>query len=83
MVDEAIPISNRLKDDEFTVYEKARIIGSRALQISQGAKPAVKLTKKQLEDIGYNPVELAKLEFESGKIPISVRRSMPEKPKEE
>ena len=65
------------QDDEHTKYERARIIGSRALQISMGAPFLVKLTKKQLEELEYNPVEIAKLEFEKGVIPITVRRVLP------
>ncbi|MFC1648377.1 DNA-directed RNA polymerase subunit K [Nanoarchaeota archaeon] len=60
-----------------TKYEKARMIGSRALQISMGAPILVKLTKKNLEKIKYNPVEIAKLEYKEGKMPISVKRVLP------
>ena len=62
---------------EFTKYEKARILGSRALQISMGAPFLVKLNEKDLERVKYNPVEIAKLEFEEGIIPITVRRPLP------
>ncbi|MBR9675615.1 DNA-directed RNA polymerase subunit K [Candidatus Woesearchaeota archaeon] len=58
----------------FTKYEKARLIGSRALQLSMGAPMTIKLSKKQLEEIRYNPIEIAKLEYDSGDIPITVRR---------
>lgn len=66
-----------IENEDLTKYEKARIIGSRALQISMGAPFLVKLTKKQLEDISYNPIEIAKIEFEKGIIPITVRRVLP------
>jgi len=74
-------LNNELNSEEFTAFEKARVIGSRALQISQGAKPLVKLSKKELEEIAYNPIEIAKKEFESNKIPISVKRSLPSEKK--
>lgn len=61
----------------YTKYERARIIGSRALQISQGAPVLIKLTKKQLEELHYNPVEIAKLEWEQDVIPIDVKRRLP------
>lgn len=61
----------------FTKYERARIIGSRALQISMGAPFLVKLSKKQLEEIEYNPMKIAKKEFEAGVIPITVKRVLP------
>ena len=57
-----------------TKYEKARIIGARALQISMGAPMMVKLSEKDLEKIRYNPVEIAKMEYEQGVIPIEIRK---------
>ena len=66
-----------LGPEEFTKYERARLIGSRALQISMGAPFMVKLSPKDLEDIGYNPIEIAKLEFEKGVLPITVKRIKP------
>ncbi len=62
---------------EYTKYEHARIIGARALQISMGAPFMIKLTDDDLKKIGYNPVEIAKLEFKQGLIPITVKRPMP------
>ena len=61
-----------------TKYEKARMIGSRALQISMGAPYLVKLTKKQLEAIKYNPIEIAKIEYDKGVLPIAIRRPYPD-----
>ncbi|MBS3106663.1 DNA-directed RNA polymerase subunit K [Candidatus Woesearchaeota archaeon] len=63
--------------ENLTKYEKARIIGSRALQISMGAPFLVKLDEKELERIRFNPVEIAKIEFEKGVIPITVKRPHP------
>mgnify|MGYP000574962042 CR=1 FL=1 len=60
---------------EYTKYEKARLIGARATQISMGAPSTLKLSKKVMEEIRYNPIEIAKLEYEAGKIPIEVRRT--------
>lgn len=57
-----------------TKYETARMIGSRALQISMGAPFLVKMSEKDLEKIGYNPIEIAKKELDAGVIPISIRR---------
>ncbi len=75
----------KLEENEFTSYEKARMIGSRALQISQGAAPLIKISKKEIESLGYNPIEIAKKEFEAGKIPLSVKRTSPQiqRPSEE
>ena len=63
--------------EECTKYEHARIIGARALQISMGAPFMLKLTDDDLKKMSYNPVEIAKLEFKQGLIPISVKRPMP------
>ena len=60
--------------DRLTKYEKARIIGARSLQISMGAPFLIKLTQKRLEELHYDPLEIAKLEFEQGIIPIEVLR---------
>ncbi len=62
---------------KLTRFEKARIIGARALQIAQGAPLLLELKEEQLERISFNPVEIAKLEFEQNLIPMTVRRPMP------
>ena len=58
-----------------TKYEKARLIGARAFQISMGAPIKVKLDSKDLERIKYNPIEIAKMEFEKGVLPLKVKRN--------
>jgi DNA-directed RNA polymerase subunit K len=58
----------------YTKYEKARIIGARALQIAMGAPFLVKLSKKDLETLRYNTLEIAKLEFEKDLLPITIKR---------
>ena len=65
-----------------TKYEKARMIGSRALQLSQGAPFLVSLNKKELEKVKYNPIEIATIEFDKGLLPITVKRPLPEKKEE-
>jgi DNA-directed RNA polymerase subunit K len=67
---------NQLK---FTKYEKARMLGSRALQIAMGAPFLVKLEEKELNELKYNPIEIAKMEFEKGVIPLTVKRPLPKK----
>ena len=61
-----------------TKYEEARIIGARALQISQGAPFMAKISEKALEEIAFNPVEIAKIEFSQGLVPISVKHRQAE-----
>ncbi len=65
---------------DYTKYEKARMIGSRALQIAMGAPFLVKLDDAALKKIHYNPINIAKKEFDEGLLPITIRRPLP-KPK--
>ncbi len=67
------------EQEKYTRFEKARMIGARALQLSMGAPFLIKLDAAELEKLKYNPLEIAKLEFEKGIIPITVKRQMPEK----
>ncbi len=60
-----------------TKYEEARILGARALQTAMGAPFMVKVDKKTLEKKAFNPVEIAKLEFRAGAVPITVKRPVP------
>ncbi len=57
-----------------TKYEKARIIGSRALQIALGAPILVKLSDEDLTKMRYDPLEIAKAEFVQGVVPITIKR---------
>jgi DNA-directed RNA polymerase subunit K len=54
----------------YTRFEKARIIGARALQLSMGAPSILAQIPKDIID----PVEIAMLEYEEGAIPITVKR---------
>ena len=63
----------------YTKYEKARIIGARALQIAMGAPILVLLEKGDYEKINYSPIEIAKKEFEQGVLPITIKRPLPVK----
>jgi DNA-directed RNA polymerase subunit K len=51
----------------YTRYERARIIGARALQISMGAPLLIKTPK-------IDPLEIAIEEFTLNLIPITVKR---------
>ncbi|MFC1730909.1 DNA-directed RNA polymerase subunit K [candidate division KSB1 bacterium] len=65
------------KPIKYTKYEIARMLGSRALQISMGAPFLVKLDEKDLVKLKYDPLEIAKLEFSKNVLPITVRRPLP------
>ena len=67
---------------EYTKYEKARIIGARALQISQGAPLLIKFSEKELEKIRYSTLEIAKREYKEGLIQITIKREQTEKKEE-
>ena len=60
---------------KYTRFEKTRIIGARALQIAMGAPFNIDLSEKDLEAIRFNPIEIAKLEFEKGVVPIDIKRT--------
>lgn len=51
---------------EYNKYEKARLVGARALQIAHGALPAIE-TKLR------NPIDIALLELENDVCPIEAR----------
>ncbi|MGQ9586949.1 MAG: DNA-directed RNA polymerase subunit K [Thermoplasmata archaeon] len=54
---------------KYTRFERARIIGARALQISLGAPILVDVPEDVLD-----PIEIAIKEFEKSVIPITVKR---------
>ena len=54
---------------KFTRFERARIIGARALQISMGAPILV-----DIQDQLVDPIGIAIIEFDKGVIPMTVKR---------
>lgn len=64
---------------KLTKYERARLIGARALQLVMGAPLILKLSEKDLALIKFNPIEIAKKEFNEGILPINVKRPLPKK----
>jgi len=65
------------KNLKYTKYEKARMVGSRALQLSMGAPFLLKLTDEELKNLNYDPVKIALIEFDNGVIPITIKRPLP------
>ncbi|HDD59750.1 MAG: DNA-directed RNA polymerase subunit K [Thermoplasmata archaeon] len=53
----------------YTRFEKARIIGARALQISMGAPILIEVPEGMVDSL-----DIAMLEYELGAIPITVKR---------
>lgn len=48
-------------------FEKARLLGARALQLSMGAKPLVVVPES------LDPIDIAAVELEKGKMPLDIR----------
>jgi DNA-directed RNA polymerase subunit K/omega len=67
------------QEQDFTKYEIARILGARALQVAMDAPLLVKIDKEEIEIIKFDPLKIAEKEFNSGVLPITVKRPMPKK----
>jgi len=64
---------------QFSRYEMSRILGARALQIAMNAPLLVKIPKEKLEEIHFDPLKIAEIEFNSGILPIEVNKPLPPK----
>jgi DNA-directed RNA polymerase subunit K len=71
-----------VKPEDFSKYEAARILGARALQIAMNAPLLIKMSKEDLEKVKYDALKIAEIEFESGVLPISVKKPFPGKREE-
>ncbi len=56
-----------------TRFEKARIVGARALQLSMGASPLIDVKSLSKKD----PIVIAMTELDKGILPITIRRKLP------
>ena len=63
----------RVGPPKLTRFERARIVGARALQISMGA-PVLIEPSKELS----NPIDIAIEELKRGVLPITIRRTLPD-----
>ncbi|GAB0138970.1 hypothetical protein EsDP_00007189 [Epichloe bromicola] len=70
--DKKIPESQRTTTPYMTKYERARILGTRALQISMNAPVLVDLEGET------DPLQIAIKELREKKIPLIVRRYLPD-----
>ncbi|KAL2753382.1 hypothetical protein ACRALDRAFT_1035724 [Sodiomyces alcalophilus JCM 7366] len=70
--DKKIPDDQRTTTPYMTKYERARILGTRALQISMNAPVLVDLEGET------DPLQIAIKELREKKIPLIVRRYMPD-----
>lgn len=56
-----------------TRFERARIIGSRSLQLALGAPPFIKIQTGV-----HNPIDIAIAELDENVLPINIRRTLPD-----
>ncbi len=65
---------NRIKigPPKLTRFEKARIVGARALQIAMGAPILIEPSTLS------SPIDFAIKELESGVLPMTIRRTLPD-----
>ena len=73
---EIVKPDERITKPFMTIFERVRLLGDRAKQLSLGAKPMI----KGLETM--NPKEIAKLELEKGVLPLIIERTLPNGRKE-
>ncbi|KAL0219049.1 hypothetical protein P9112_004702 [Eukaryota sp. TZLM1-RC] len=66
------PSQERVTTPYLTKYERARILGARALQISLNAPVLVEVDKET------DPLEIAEKELIAKKIPFTIRRYLPD-----
>ncbi len=73
---ESIKLSNNkitVGPPKVTRFEKARIVGARALQISMGAPILV-----DADETVSNPIDIALKEMDVAILPITIRRTLPD-----
>jgi DNA-directed RNA polymerase I, II, and III subunit RPABC2 len=58
---------------KLTRFERARIAGARALQISMGAPILIEPNERT-----SSPIDIALKELETGALPITIRRTLPD-----
>ncbi len=64
-----VGIAGKVSPLQDTRFEKARIVGARALQLGMGAPPLVEMDE-ELRD----PVKMALIEYDENAIPLTVKR---------
>jgi DNA-directed RNA polymerase subunit K len=57
-----------MSSNKLTRFEKARIIGARALQLSMGAKPMIEVSGSS------DPIDIATMELKQNVMPLDIRR---------
>ncbi len=67
------PDSIEIGPPKLTRFERARVVGARALQVSMGAPVLI-----DISDPALSPIDIALMELEEGVLPISIRRALPD-----
>ncbi len=67
------PDSIEIGPPKLTRFERARVVGARALQVSMGAPVLL-----DIKDPALSPIDIALMELEEGVLPISIRRALPD-----
>jgi|SRR6056297_3511725 len=68
-----------MESKNFTKYERARILGARALQIAMNAPLLIKISAEDLEKINFDALKIAEIEFNSDVLPISIKQPLPKR----
>lgn len=71
-----------MNTQDFTKYEKARILGARAFQIAMNAPLLIKINQEDLEKIKFDALKIAEVELNSDILPISIKKPFPGKKEE-
>ena len=66
-----------MEQESLTKYERARILGARALQIAMNAPLLIKIKQSDLEAIKFDALKIAEIELNSNVLPITIKRPMP------
>ena len=72
----------KMDEKNFTKYERARILGARALQIAMNAPLLIKIEQEDLEKIKFDSLKIAEIELNSNILPISIKKPFPLKKEE-
>ncbi|MFX1473865.1 MAG: DNA-directed RNA polymerase subunit K [Promethearchaeota archaeon] len=65
-------LKSKIGSQRMTRYERSRIVGARALQVSMGAPILIRIDPTILD-----PIRIAELELQKRVLPITVRRKLP------
>jgi DNA-directed RNA polymerase I, II, and III subunit RPABC2 len=66
-------VSIKIGPRKITRFERARVVGARALQISMGAPVLIDASPGL-----RSPIDIALMELEENVLPMSIRRSLPD-----